>query len=254
MKRLIWPALSILCLFWGAGRAEDMNADLIVEKADDVMNQETSVMSVKMTITTTSGQTRELFFKAWSKDKGEKALIRYTAPRRIKDQAMLLRNNADDIWSYFPRTGRVRKLATHAKRQKVQGSDFSYEDMGSGDSFLTDFDHKLLGEEEIDGNDCYKVELSRKDGVDSNYSRIIAWIDKERFVFWRLDYYSDDEPDMVSKRLILSDLEVIDGVPTQMMMVMKDLLDGTDTSQQILEVSYNVPVDDEMFTERGLKK
>jgi len=226
----------------------------IVKKADEVLNQETAFMKAKMTIVTTSGDTRELFFDSWMKDRGEKTLIRYTAPRRVMGQAMLLLNNADDIWSYFPRTDRVRKLATHAKKQKMQGSDFSYEDMGSGDSFVTDFDNRLLGEEILDGNDCFKIELKKKEGVDSNYSRIVAWIDKERFVFWRLDYYEEGDPKDPSKRLILKDLKTVDGVPTPMMMVMHNLLDGTETSEEILEISYNIKIDDGMFTERGLKE
>jgi outer membrane lipoprotein-sorting protein len=147
----------------------------------------------------------------------------------------------------------VRKLATHARRQKMQGSDFSYEDMGSGDSFVTDFQHELLGEEKMDGHQCYKVQLSRKEGVDSNYSKIIAWVEKERFVIWRLDYYDESDPEVVSKRLNTTDVKVVDGVPTPMNMVMHNLLDGTQTSQEFLEVSYNTNIDDSMFTERGLQ-
>ena len=40
-------------------------------------------------------------------------------------------NDGDDIWTYFPRTRRVRKLASHAKKQKVPGSDFSFGDFSS---------------------------------------------------------------------------------------------------------------------------
>ena len=73
---------------------------------------------------TTSGKKRTFIFEAWSRDKGEKSLIRYLEPRRAKGQATLMLNNADDIWMYFPRTQRVRKLATHAKKQKA-GAPFS---------------------------------------------------------------------------------------------------------------------------------
>jgi outer membrane lipoprotein-sorting protein len=247
-------ALALLASLALPSHSADLDATTIVRKADEVLNQETVFARMKMTIVTTSGATRDLYFDSWMKDRGEKSLIRYTDPPRVKGQAMLMLNNADDIWSYFPRTGRVRKLATHAKRQKMQGSDFSYEDMGSGNSFVTDFDHRLLGEESMDGHECYKIELKRKEGTDSNYSRIVAWIGKEQFVIWRMDYYEEGDPDHPSKRLTTSDLKTVDGVPTPMKMVMRNLLDGTETTQEILEVSYNMKIDDGMFTERGLEK
>jgi len=231
-----------------------MSATEIVKKASDVLNQDSVYAQMKMVIATTTGDTRELYFDSWSKDRGNKVLIRYTAPPRVKGQAMLLLNGASDIWSYFPRTHRVRKLASHAKRQKMQGSDFSYEDMGAGDSFETDFEHKLLGDESIDGKACYKIELTKKEGTDSSYSSMIAWIEKERFVIWRIDYYDESDPGQVSKRLVSSNVKVIDGVPTPMTIVMHNLLDGTQTSQEIIKVSYNTTIEDSMFTERGLQQ
>jgi outer membrane lipoprotein-sorting protein len=254
MNRWFALALASLALLpvRSAGAGEDATA--IINKANDVLNQQSAFAKMKMVITTTSGETRELFFDSWMKDKGDKVLIRYTAPVRVRGQAMLLLNNATDIWSYFPRTKRVRKLASHAKRQKLQGSDFSYEDMGSGDSFITDFDHKLLGEEKIDGHACYKIELDKKKRADSAYSRIIAWVEKQRYVIWRLDYYDENDPDVVAKRLTVSDVKVIDGVPTPMVMVMHNLLDGTQTTQEFLSVSYNTKLKDSMFTERGLQE
>jgi hypothetical protein len=248
---LLLVALALLPIQDARG-VED--ATEIIRKANDILNQESAFARMKMTIVTTSGDTRELFFDSWMKERGEKTLIRYTAPRRVRGQAMLLLNDATDIWSYFPRTKRVRKLASHAKKQKMQGSDFSYEDMGAGDSFLTDFEHSLLAEEAVDGHDCFRVELLRREGVDSSYSRIIAWVEKERFIFWRLDYYEDNNPRTVSKRLTVSDVKVIDGVPTPMVMVMHNLLDGTETSQEFLEVSYNIEIADDMFTDRGLEE
>ena len=246
----------IFCSFtlYSSSFSQDMNASEIIQKANDVLNQESVFSKAKMTIITTSGKTRELFYDSWSKDKGRKSLIRYTAPPRIKEQAMLMLNNADDIWSYFPRTNRVRKLASHAKKQKMQGSDFSYEDMGSGDSFVTDFTHKYLKSEKKNGHDCHVIEMKAKEGVSSNYSKVTVWTDKENFVIWLIDYHDEKKPDMLTKTLTLSDMKIIDGVPTPMKMVMHNHLDNTNTTMEHLEIKYNITLDDAMFTERGLKK
>ncbi len=234
--------------------AQEKTAKQIVKKANDILNQETVFAKAKMTIVTTSGKTRELYYDSWSMGKGEKSLIRYTAPRRIKGQAMLMLNHADELWSYFPKTNRTRRLASHAKKQKMQGSDFSYEDMGSGNTFLEDFSHKKLKDEKKNGHNCYKIEMTVKKDVDSNYSRMISWIDKETYVIWQMDYYDEKDTNLLLKTLTQSDVEVIDGIPTPKKMNMHNHLDNTDTKQELLEVKYNTKIDTKLFTEEGLKK
>jgi outer membrane lipoprotein-sorting protein len=207
-----------------------------------------------MTIVTTSGQKRTFLQESWSKDQGEKNLVRYLEPRRVKDQAVLMLNHADDIWMFFPRTQRVRKLATHAKKQKMQGSDFSYEDMGSGDAFIEDFTSKRLEDEQKEEQDCYKLELTRKEKGGSSYSRLIMWIIKENFLPVVIEYYDEKDPTYLLKTMVASDFRVIDGIPTSMKVVMYNQNDNTQTEMELLEVKYNITLTDDMFTERSLKK
>ena len=203
---------------------------------------------------TTSGKTRTFEIESWSKGKGEKNLIRYLAPRRVKGQATLMLNHADDIWIFFPRTQRVRKLATHAKKQKMQGSDFSYEDLGSGDSFIKDFRSQRQKDEKMEDYDCFKLELARNKGSDVSYSRLIMWVIKESFVPIAIDYYDEKDPDLLLKRLVQSEIKIIDGIPTPLKIVMHNKQDNTRTSMELIKVQYNIPLKDGMFTERGLKK
>ncbi|NOR13133.1 MAG: outer membrane lipoprotein-sorting protein [Candidatus Aminicenantes bacterium] len=253
MKQLLTAILMIL-LFAMVSFGQELTGEDIIQKVNDTMNVDTSYAKAKMTIVTTSGSKRTFVQESWSKDKGEKNMIRYLEPRRVKDQAVLMLNNADDIWMFFPRTQRVRKLATHAKKQKMQGSDFSYEDMGSGDAFIEDYVSKRLEDEESEGYDCYKLELTRKPESDLSYSRLIIWVIKENFVPIAIDYYDDKDPSRRVKRLVQSDIRVIDDIPTAMKSVMFDLNDNTQTELEMLEVKFNIPLDDNIFTERALKK
>jgi outer membrane lipoprotein-sorting protein len=231
--------------------AGDISGPEIIERVSAQMNQETCKGVMKLTIVTTSGDKREFTYNAYTADSGASNAIVYTSPVRVKGQAMLMLNNADDIWAYYPRTDRVRKLATHAKKQKMQGSDFTYEDMGAGNSFVTDFDTKRLEDEEISGHDCFKIVLDRKDDGDSWYARIVMWVIKENFVPAVIDYYDKDSPDIRSKRLTQSEIKVIDGIPTPTRMTMHNYLDESDTSLEIVECEYNVKIDDSRFTQRG---
>jgi outer membrane lipoprotein-sorting protein len=238
----------------GPALAQELTSGEIVDSVNALMNQQTVKALTKMVITTSSGDKREFEFESYARDKGEKSLLKYISPIRVKDQAILMLNNADDIWVYFPRTNRVRKLATHAKKQKMEGSDFSYEDLGSGESWLTDFTSTKLSDEEFEGVDCYRIELRRKEDAGSGYSRMIMWVAKNDFVPRRIDYYSEDDPDVILKRLTLTDIQEIEGIPTPMKMVMLDLQDNTDTVMEYEELTYDVELPDDLFTERGMKK
>ncbi len=254
MKHFLLAVIIIIFLLISVSFSQELTGEDIIQKVNDTMNVDTSHGKAKITIVTTSGSKRTFVQESWSKDKGEKNLVRYLEPRRVKDQAVLMLNNADDIWMFFPRTQRVRKLATHAKKQKMQGSDFSYEDMGSGDAFIEDYVSKRLEDEESEGYDCYKLELTRIPESDLSYSRLIIWVIKENFVPIAIDYYDDKDPSRRVKRLVQSDIRVIDDIPTAMKSVMFDLNDNTQTELEMLEVKFNIPLDDNMFTERALKK
>lgn len=253
MKKLILSIFAILLMF-SVSIGQELTGEQIIKKVNEQFNPETSYGKSTMTIVTSSGSKRTFLSESWSKDKGEKNLVRYISPKRVKGQAILMLNNADDIWSFFPRTQRVRKLATHAKKQKMQGSDFSYEDMGSGDSFINDFTPNRLEDEEMEGKECFKLELSRKKDSDLSYSRLVMWIIKESFIPIVIDYYDEDDPKLWLKRLVQSNIKIIDDIPTAMKSVMYNQLDKTQTEMELLEVKYNVQLKDEMFTERNLKK
>jgi outer membrane lipoprotein-sorting protein len=237
-----------------AAYSQELTAGDIIQKFNDLMTQPTVTAVYSMTITTSTGKERTFLMESYSADRGEKNLIKYLSPVRVKGQTILMLNNADDIWTYFPRTNRIRKLATHAKKQKMEGSDFSYEDMGSGDTWLDDFVSIRLEDEEIDDVDCYKLELTKKPESESGYSRLVMWIDKSNFLAIKIDYYDEDDPGLHLKRLVFSGVEDIEGVPTATRMVMTDIQDNTDTIMEYSQISYGEEIPDEMFTERGMKK
>jgi len=256
MKR-ICLSLSLIFIFCQLSTgclANDLTGTEIILQVNELLNQDSAFSRSRMTIQTSSGQLRTFEFLAWAKDRGQKNLIRYTAPPRAQGQAVLMLNNADDIWMYFPRTKRVRKLATHAKKQKMQGSDFSYEDMGSGETFITDFTSLRLEDDVLNEKTCYKLRLDRKPGVDSSYLKVIMWVRKEDLFPLLIHYYEEGYPDTLSKSMILEDIRIIQGIPTAMKMTMNDSLDFTQTTMELLEIDYELNIEDSRFTERALRE
>jgi len=229
----------------------DLSVKIITE-VTRLMSPENMQSTGTQTITTSSGKTRTFEFETWSAGKGEKSLMRYTKPAAIRGQAFLMLNNADDIWTYFPRTKRVRKLASHAKKQKVQGSDFTYEDMGAGDVFLKRFTSKYLGEETKHGAACWQIELIGIPEQDPPYPKMILWSRKSDYALVAIDYFN--ESGFKIKTLTLSNIQDIEGYPTAMDMVMEDHAEHSQTSMKTLAVTYKWQPPENFFSVRNLKK
>lgn len=263
MKRYETKTLSTLlsCILFAMAlpfaqlSAEDnMTADEILETLTETMNPEQSQGIMTMTIVTSTGQERTFEYETFSKGQGEKSLMKYLAPQRVKGQTILMLNDASDIWTYFPKTKRIRKLATHAKKQKVEGSDFSYEDMGASNTFLEEYDAIRLKDENKQGRQCYKIELTRKPKSTAGYSRVVMWVDKIQYVPLVIDYYHDDDPELWEKQLICKDIRLVDEIYTPFKCTMYNKLDNTQTSMEIIEIDYDVELSDDLFTEMGMQR
>ena len=248
MKKYILK-IAICLFFTGALAAQDLTPLQIIRKIDDTERVQSSEGLIKQTITTSGGQKRTLEMIAYSKNKNEKQLMVYTAPSRVKGDKILMLNDGDDIWFYTPKTDRVRHLASHARKQKVQGSDFAYEDM-SGGEIEKDYTFKLLGEEETEGTMCYKFELIPTE-FGPSYSKLILWADKEKFYTMRIDYYENDD---LLKRLTMSDVKMIDGHWNAMTMLMKNLQDGGETVMETVNMKFDHDIPDKLFTTNNLKR
>ncbi len=226
-----------------------LTPDEIIQKIDDNERVQSSQGTGSQTIETSGGETRTLEYEMFTKDLNDKQLTIYTAPARIKGDKILMLDDGNDIYFFTPKTGRDRHLAGHARKKKVQGSDFSYEDI-SGGKISDQYTYKLLGEEEVEGRPCYQIELIPTPKGPS-YSKLILWADKERFTSIRIDYYTDNE---LEKRLICSDIRDIDGHWTPMKMTMTNLLEGGKTIMETSSIKFGVELDDAMFTRSYLKR
>ena len=248
MKHIIILASAML-ITTGILQAQELTPRQIIKKIDDTERVASSEGVVKQTIITSGGKKRTLEMKSYSRDKNDKQLMVYTSPKRVKGDKILMLNDGDDIWFYTPKTDRVRHLASHARRQKVQGTDFAYEDM-SGGSIEEDYTYTLLGEEKVDGTACYKLELIPTESG-PHYSKLILWANKDKFLTSQIDYYEDDE---LLKRLKCYDVEMIDGHWYAMKMVMTNIKEGGETVMETVEVKFDLELADDIFTTGNLQR
>jgi outer membrane lipoprotein-sorting protein len=247
-KRLV-SVLSFL-LFGGVCFGQSAPDVLDIVRAVDANERLASSRSVgQQVITTSSGRERTLEMEMFTKDMNDKQLTVYTGPARVQGDKILMLDEGDDIWFYTPKTDRVRHLASHARRQRVQGSDFSYEDFSTGD-WEDDFSHTLVDEEEFADRACWRLASIPTESGPS-YARLESWVDKERFVTLRVDYYEEDG---LLKRLVLEDIRELSGHWVPFRMTMTNLRDGGRTRILIQEMEVDVDVPDRLFTTNNLKR
>ena len=230
-------------------QGQSLSVDEILEKVENNSKIESAVSAENQTITTSKGQTRTLSSESYTVGDNEKTLSIYTAPARVEGDKILMLNGGDDIWFYTPKTDRVRHLASNAKKQKVQGSDFSYEDMEKRD-YKTDFTSKLAGSEKIDGVDCFIVEAIPTE-TGPSYSKLIFWIDKTKFIQMKCEFYDDSS---LLKTLISSRVKQFSNIWIATKMVMTNNQTGSKTMMEIVGIEVNVPIDENMFTTNYLKQ
>ena len=232
--------------------SQELTGDQIIQKVNDIFNPQTGYAKAKMTIVTSSGKRRTFVYDSWNKNKGEKNLIRYIEPRRVKGNAVLMLNNADDIWMYFPRTQRVRKMDTHAKKQKMQGSDFSYDDVVENRKLLDLYDIEFIGTDSLDDRETYKLQLTAKVDEVNYFSRTI-WVDKETYIPLKTELYA--KSGKLMKEIMVDDFQRINShnYPTRVIMVNK-LRKDTYTELSLAEILLDAQVPEKVFTKAYLER
>jgi hypothetical protein len=105
------------------------------------------------------------------KVKGNDALAQATAPARNKGEMMLF--NDRNLWFFKPG---IKKPVSISARQKLMGMA-SNGDIAST-NYVRDYDGKLVGEEKIEGQDTFKLELKAK-AKNVTYDGIRYWVSKK---------------------------------------------------------------------------
>ena len=258
MKKLF---LTLSMLAAGAALfAQSLTGYDIMKKNDEVPEAKTASFTAAMTLTDKKGQTRVREVIEKSKDYGQtkKSVIVFTTPKDVSGVGYLMfdyEEAADgtkkdtDSWLYMPAMKKVRRISGSDSGGDFMGTDFTYEDMGerglSKDTFT------LLGEESVNGTECYKVEAKSKNSKDKNPRRIF-WIGKENFMLYKGEFY--DRQDKLQRTLECSQIEKIDGYWTTQKMLMTNVQKKHSTLLEMKNVSYGVDVDDSLLTVASLEK
>ena len=82
------------------------------------------------------------------------------------------------MWNWMPSISRIIRIPPSMMGQNWMGSDFTNNDLVKANSIVDDYTHTILGTENVEGYDCYKIQLTPKPDAAVVWDKIIAWIAK----------------------------------------------------------------------------
>jgi hypothetical protein len=182
-------------------------------------------------------------------------LIRFLDPPEVRGVAFLSLANPGknpDQWLYLPSMKRERRIASQDRDSSFVGTDFNYEDM-------EEFDHKkykvdLDGEETIDSQAVWKIVAKPDEAAGrSLYEKKVLYLRKDILYLVRSDSYKKGEKEP-GKRLILSDIQNVEGHWVARRLEMTDLKKGSRTVVLLKELSFEKPQPAGRYTLQNLTR
>jgi outer membrane lipoprotein-sorting protein len=225
------------------------DAKEIVKKADELMRSNSSYSEMTMTIVKPEWS-REMSMKIWALEP-DFALIYITSPARDKGIVTLKRKN--EVWNWLPSAQKIIKIPPSMMLQSWMGSDFTNDDLVRQSSIVEDYNHNLLGEENLNGDLCHKIEMIPKPETGVVWGKILTWISKEKYLQVKAEYY--DEDGYLVKSFIGSEEKKMGGrnILTHWEMIPEDE-PGNKTIMEYTEIKFNYDANASFFSEQNMKR
>ncbi len=245
---LFATSVILLSILPGSLQAQE-DGTVWLKRIDDAERTYHSFGILEQTITTSSGGVRTFQMRSWSDEDGNVSLMEYTAPVRVKGDKILQRDGGDNIWYYMNRQDVIRHFTGHARRQSANGSDFSYEDMATGD-LIEDYTAELLSNEVIDHIDCVKLKLTPTE-TGPSYDYLVLWAGLDDAFTRKIDYYADGE---LLKTLLVSDFREIEERKYPFRMEMTNHQEGSSTVIAYKQLTFAKKPESWIFTKEALSR
>jgi negative regulator of sigma E activity len=137
--------------------------------------------------------------------------------------------------------------------QGWMGSDYTNDDILRESSVVNDYVHEIIGEENIDGRLCYKINMTAKEDASIVWGKQIRWIDKKDFLVLKAELY--DEDGYLVRTETGSDIKIMDGrtVTSKIELVPAEEPENK-TLLEIQEIKFNISVGESFFSQQNMKR
>ncbi len=247
MKKLLFiPLLSIFFSYSTTNAQTD--ATDIVRKANELMTGRSSESTSSMTVVRPAW-TRNVEMKTWSLG-NDYYMVQITAPAQDKGQVFLKRFN--EMWNWIPTISRIIKIPPSMMGQNWMGSDFTNNDLVKANSIVDDYTHKILGNETLEGYDCFKIELTPKPDAAVVWEKIITWIAKDKYFMLKSEFYDEDGELVLMETQ--SDIRHFDDRDIPAKVVMTPVKEtGKQTILEFKQLKFNMSLNADFFSQQNMK-
>lgn len=249
MKTTIIAALLIASTI--GAHAADPTADEIVAKANQASYYGGDDGRAAVSMKLSDGRTRDFVILRKNMPDGvdQKFYVYFKGPSDVRKMAYLVHKHPgkdDDRWLFLPALNLVKRIAPGDKRTSFVGADFLYEDVsGRG---LNEDTHELVDTTATQ----YVVNNVPKDPGSVEFASYKVWIDKDTFIPRKAEYL--DKNGKLYRVVEATKIEMIQGIPTVVESVAKNLDSGSSTVNTFSGIKYNIGLKENIFTERFLRR
>ena len=136
--------------------------------------------------------------------------------------------------------------------QSWMGSDFTNDDLINQSSIVVDYQHRLIEELIIDGDNCYVIDAIAKPDAPVVWSKIRLWVSTESYLQRKVEFY--DEFDDLVNTMETFDVELMGGrlIATRMIMLPAEK-PGNKTEMLTHEAQFDFDIGDDFFSQSQMK-
>ena len=191
---------------------------------------------------------RSMTMRAWTKG-DDRSLVRVLEPKKDRGNGTLTDDNS--MWSFSPKVNRVIKIPSSMMGQSWMGSDFSNKDVARADDIVDEYEHTMLGVEQVDDVTVYEIESVPHEDAAVVWGREVLRIREDHVVLTHRFYDQDDE---LVKTLTSFEIGAMGGrVIALRQRMSKEESPDEWTEIRVDSIDYEVDLQDSLFTLSNLR-
>ena len=192
---------------------------------------------------------KEMTMKGWSIGEDYFTSV-VLSPAKEKGTVFLKREN--EVWNYIPSIERTIKLPPSMMMQNWMGTDFTNDDLVQRSSITDDYTNTIIGNEIIDGLDCWIIELIPNEDAAVVWGKLVMWIDKRDYMQLKTQFF--DEYDEMTSIMTGKAIKNFDGkkLPAIIEFVPLDK-EGNKTIVERLVWKFDIDINERFFLPNYMK-
>jgi outer membrane lipoprotein-sorting protein len=220
----------------------------IMQKVDWLLHGQSQHGTLQMIVVRPTWK-RTLVVESWLKE-GKYAFVRTLAPPKEAGTGSL--RIGSEMWNYLPRVEKTIKISPSMMGQGWMGSDATNEDILKAGRILEDYDHRVTGTVNVNGQQAYHVESLPKPGAAVVWGKLtysVRVADGVPLVeeFW-------DESNEIVKVIRFSDFRPVGERLFPFTWEIRPLKEeGHSTQIQYERIAFDISIDEKIFTLQNLK-